>query len=126
VDTIVEFTATGSSLTGLYDANNSGLLISDASLGTGNYSVASNGRGTASFPWLQTGANSMIGAMSYNFYVVDSSPVIFLETDSDQVSLETFALQDPGAATATQARSMQVRPALIAPGAVRMHRAASR
>ncbi|WP_035351914.1 hypothetical protein [Edaphobacter aggregans] len=50
-DWISEFTATSNNMTGLYDANNFGFIASDLNLGTGNYSLNSNGRGTMSFPW---------------------------------------------------------------------------
>ncbi len=58
-DMISEFTASGSALSGIYDANNLGLLVLDASLGSnGVYSAAASGTGTARFPQLQTTANS--------------------------------------------------------------------
>ena len=72
-DWISEFTATSNNMTGLYDANNFGLIASDLNLGTGSYSLSSNGRGTVSFPGLQTNGNSLISALNLNFYVVDSS-----------------------------------------------------
>lgn len=53
VDLIAEFTTSGTTTSGLYDVNNFGSLISDYGLGNGNYSVSSNGRGTAQFPSLQ-------------------------------------------------------------------------
>jgi hypothetical protein len=116
VDMIAEFTANGDNMTGLYDVNNSGLLVSDASLGTGTFSVASNGRGTLSFPGLQTSGNSMIGALNMTFYVVDSSTVVFLETDANQISTGAFELQNASSvSSATQARFMAMHP--VAPAA---------
>jgi hypothetical protein len=94
VDMIAEFTATGNSMSGLYDVNNFGSLISDYSLGTGSYSVSSNGRGTASFPNLQTGGNSIIGSLNLTFYVVNNSTVVFIETDGNQLATGTFQLQN--------------------------------
>jgi hypothetical protein len=96
VDSIAEFTTSGNTMNGLYDANNLGYLITDARLGTGTYSVASNGRGTASFPTLQTNGNSFINALNLTFYVVDSSTAIFLETDAGQLSIGAFQLQADG------------------------------
>lgn len=111
VDTIAEFTATANAMTGLYDANNSGMLVSDANLGAGSYSIASNGRGTASFPDLQITGNSMIGSLKYTFYVVDASTAVFLETDAGQLSLGAFELQNAGqASTVPAARQTGVRP----------------
>ena len=58
-DMIAEFTASGSAMSGIYDANNFGLLVLDASLGpNGVYSAAASGTGAARFPQLQTTANS--------------------------------------------------------------------
>jgi len=113
VDTIAQFTATGTTMTGLYDANNSGLLVSDAGLGTGTWSVASNGRGTASFPSLQTTGTSMIGSLNLTFYVVDSSTVVFLETDTNQLANGAFLLQNPDSASpAARPRVALMRPSI--------------
>jgi hypothetical protein len=116
VDMIAEFTANGDTMTGLYDVNNSGLLVSDAGLGTGTSSVASNGRGTLSFPNLQTNSNSMISALNMTFYVVDSSTIVFLETDTSQISTGAFELQNASSVSpAAQARFMAMHP--VAPAA---------
>ena len=116
VDMIAEFTANGDTMTGLYDVNNSGLLVSDAGLGTGTSSVASNGRGTLSFPGLQTNGNSMISALNMTFYVVDSSTIVFLETDNSQISTGAFETQSASSVSpASQARFMAMHP--VAPAA---------
>lgn len=123
VDTIAQFTASGNNLTGLYDANNSGFLVENANLGTGTYSVASNGRGTVSFPNLETNNNSMIGALNLTFYVVDSSTVVFLETDSNQLASGAFELQNAAATdAAAQTRFMAVRPITSAARVLPLHR----
>jgi hypothetical protein len=106
VDLIAEFTTTSTGATGLYDANNSGLLISDYNLGTGaTYSTGSNGRGTFAFPNLQTNnTNSVIGALNLTYYTVDSSTAIFIDTDTSttagnpQVAVGTFQLQNSSSA----------------------------
>jgi len=103
-DWIAQFNATSTSLSGLYDANNLGTLISDHSLGTGSYSIASNGRGTASFPSLQTNGNSLIGELSLTFYTVNSSTVVFIETDSNQLGAGSFQLQNASSSSAAQSR----------------------
>jgi len=109
-DWISEFTATNNNMTGLYDANNLGVVASDLQLGAGNYSVSSNGRGTASFSNLQTNSNSLISALNFDFYVVDSSTTVFLETDGNQVATGAFQLQNPTAdSSSAQARSTFMR-----------------
>ncbi len=95
VDEIAEFIASGGSMSGLYDVNNLGVLASDLKLGSGaTYSVSANGRGTASFPNLQTNSNTLIPALNLTFYVVNSSTIVFLETDIDQLALGSFQLQN--------------------------------
>ncbi len=118
VDTIAQFTANGSTMSGLYDANNSGFLVSDANLGTGTYSVASNGRGTLSFPSLQTNGNSAIGALNLTFYVVDSSTVVFLETDQSQLATGAFELQN--ASASSSGAQLHVMGLRAAPSGARM------
>jgi hypothetical protein len=110
VDSIAEFTTSGNALNGLYDANNLGYLVSDANLGAGTYSVASNGRGTASFPSLQTNGNSFINALNLTFYVLDSSTVVFLETDPNQLSIGSFQLQNASSVSPLAQPSAAVRP----------------
>jgi len=97
VDEIAEFVASGGSMSGLYDVNNLGVgLVSDFKLGSGaSYSVSSNGRGTAAFPNLQTNDITQISALDLTFYVVNSSTIVFLETDNDQLALGSFQLQNP-------------------------------
>ena len=97
VDWIAEFTTSGNTMDGLYDANNLGYLITDARLGTGTYAVASNGRGTASFPTIQVNGNSLINTLNLTFYVVDNSTAVFLETDAGQLSIGAFELQTAAA-----------------------------
>ncbi len=109
VDMIAEFTATSSSdVTGLYDVNNSGALISDYNLNTGSnasYSVSSNGQGTLQFPSLQTNSSlSLIGDLGVTFYTVDGTNNIFLETDtSGQFSVGSFQLQNASGSSAKAA-----------------------
>ncbi len=111
VDMISEFVANGTNMNGLYDVNNMGYLASDLSLGTGNYTTASNGRGTASFPGLQTSGNSFISALNLTYYVVDSSTAVFIETDGSQLGTGAFELQT----STTGSPSMQARPSFMRP-----------
>ena len=85
VDMIAEFSTDSSGgLSGLYDANNEGLLVSDKSLGNGaTYANNSNGRGSIAFPNLQTNSNSLIGSIGLTFYAVNSTTLVFIETDSN-------------------------------------------
>lgn len=113
VDMIAQFTTNGNNTAGLYDVNNSGMLVSDLSLGTGTYSVSSNGRGTMSFPDIQTNGNSMIGALNLTFYVVDSSTAVFLETDGDQLSTGTFQVQNASAEPAVSSFGAAARSPFV-------------
>jgi hypothetical protein len=101
VDLISEFsTNTTNNMAGLYDVNNFGWTMSGFNLGSGSYSIDSNGRGTASFPQLQTSGNSMIGALNLAFYVIDDSTAVFVETDGNQLATGTFENQTPTATSA--------------------------
>ncbi|UWZ82837.1 hypothetical protein [Occallatibacter riparius] len=112
VDLISEFsTNTANNMAGLYDVNNFGWTMTGFSLGNGSYSIDSNGRGTASFPDLQTSSNSMIGALNLAFYVVDDSTAIFVETDGNQLATGAFENQT---ATATSA-ALKSHFALVRP-----------
>jgi len=111
VDMISQFTANGTNLTGLYDVNNLGYLQSNESLGTGTYSLSSNGRGTISFPGLQTGSNSFTSSLNLAFYVVDNSTVIVVETDENQLGTGMFQMQGSNETTGSaQIRSSFMRP----------------
>jgi len=57
--------------------------------------LRSNGSGTPSFPELQTSGNSMIGAFDLDFYVVDDSTAIFVETDGNQLVIDALETQTP-------------------------------
>jgi hypothetical protein len=110
-DWIAQFTTSGSELNGLYDANNFGYLASDLSLGNASYSVGSNGRGTVSFPGLQTNGNTFISALDLAFYVVDTSTAVFIETDGGQVATGVFQLQtSSGGSSSAQTRSAFMHP----------------
>jgi hypothetical protein len=56
--------------------------------------VGSNGRGTISFPSLQTNGNSWIGALDLTFYTLSNSTAVFLETDGNQISTGELQMQD--------------------------------
>jgi hypothetical protein len=86
VDAIAQFSANGSgSLTGSLDLNQAGLISPGLAL-SGNYSAAANGRGTATL-------NSVAGPMNITFYMASNSRVVFIESDSFQISAGTFLKQ---------------------------------
>jgi len=130
VDMIAQFStnSSGGISSGLYDANNVGAapsgLVSNLSLGsnTAAYSNDSNGdgRGTVSFPNLQTNNNSVIGSFDFYFYTINSSSIVFIETDSDQLGLGTLQLQGAtGSGDAIRPAFSMMRPVLPAHGALR-------
>ncbi|MFZ0952161.1 MAG: hypothetical protein WAN17_07840 [Candidatus Sulfotelmatobacter sp.] len=131
-DMIAEFvtTSSGGFSSGLYDTNNLGLspngLVSDLSLGssTGTYSNDSNGdgRGTVSFPNPQINNNSLsdFASFTFTFYTINSSSIVFIETDADQLGLGTLQLQNAsGSAGVMQPAFSMVPPAVRAHGALR-------
>lgn len=100
VDDIAEFTAnSGGSLSdGLIDENVStvggGSLSFDQKLGTGGtyaFDSSGSGRGLLSYPSTDV---TFIGALTLNFYVVDSSNVIMIDVDNGaQVGVGVFQTQ---------------------------------
>jgi hypothetical protein len=110
-DDIAEFVTTSTGFSGLLDVND----VSDqGSLGfqqplNGSYTAAdSTGRGTF------TTTNFFNG----NFYVVDSSTFLILETDTSQVGLGVVELQGtPAASAAARSVVSALRPAARAHGA---------
>jgi hypothetical protein len=114
-DMIAQFTTSGSAMSGIYDVNNLGLLISDASLGpNGVYSAGSNGTGTAQFPDLQTTGNSRIGALDFTYYTVNGSSAILLETDPGQIATGVLLLQGGGSSpSVTLFHTLRVKPASL-------------
>ena len=71
----------GSAIAGTLDINDAGVTSTAAGLQVSSYSVGSNGRGSAT---MQTNA-SIFSSASFNLYVVDSSTVLFLESDGNRV-----------------------------------------
>ncbi|MFZ0277650.1 MAG: hypothetical protein WA254_00515 [Candidatus Sulfotelmatobacter sp.] len=131
VDMIAEFVtnSSGGFSSGLYDANNMGSvggLISNAQLNGNNstpptYANNSNGRGMISFPALQTNDNTNgVDELSFLFYAVNDSTLIFMENDTGQGSVGTLQLQNAsGSSGAIRPAFSMVRPAVTAHGALR-------
>jgi hypothetical protein len=91
LDEIAEFKTTGSTLTGILDANDGGGL--NTSNLSGNYSLGSGGLGSAT---LSSGFGSMF------FYAVDNSTVLLLSTDSLVVGIGAFEVQTAPAQSALE------------------------
>jgi hypothetical protein len=127
VDMIAEFVtnSSGGFSSGLYDVNNAGSLISNAQLNGSNntpptYANNSNGRGTISFPALQTNNNFVVDELSFIFYAVNDSTLVFMENDTDQGSVGVLQLQSSsGAGGAIRPAFSVVRPVVPAHGALR-------
>jgi hypothetical protein len=80
VDSIAQFSADGAgNLTGALDVNNAGALSANLRL-TGTYSIASNGRGTATL-------QSDFGKQNLVLYTVNSTRVLFIEVDSNLLAV---------------------------------------
>jgi hypothetical protein len=112
-DMIAEFSTADGAMSGIYDANNLGLAVSDASLGpNGVYSGGASGSGSAQFPQLQTTGNSYLGALDFTYYVIDGSAAILLETDPAQTGTGVLLQQggSPGPAS-TLFHTLRVRSA---------------
>jgi hypothetical protein len=94
-DDIGEFTLSGSTFKGLDDINDEGSLTIGTTFSgtlTPDPAVAGHGSGV-----------STSNQFNFNYYVVNSSTVLILETDSNQLGLGTFQLQG---ATQGQAPSL--------------------
>jgi hypothetical protein len=106
-DDIAEFTTTSSGFSGLLDFNQQGSTGFQQPL-NGSYTAAdSTGRGTFTTTKFFNG----------NFYVVDSSTLLILETDNNQVGLGVVELQGTPAASAARSVVSALRPAARAHGA---------
>ncbi len=96
VDDIAEFTAgsatSSPNVTGILDENDDGATNKPETL-SGTYTPDSpaTGRGSIVVPTLAYG----ILELDLEYYVVDSSTIIFIEGDTNQVSVGTFELQTP-------------------------------
>jgi len=117
VDDIAEFVAnSGVPSNGFIDENDAGSFQAGLNLGTGGtytFDATGSGRGELSYP--STG--TLIGTLNLNFYVANSSTVIFIDVDSAQTGVGTFQLQnagDPGAAVAHTANHFSMLRAVAA------------
>jgi hypothetical protein len=116
VDNIAQFNATTTAppainLTGSLDENSIlGGLDPGVSL-SGTYTPDStpDGRGSITIPSIST----FIGTLNLEYYVANSSTVLFIDVDQDQVAVGTFEAQStPGAGAAMHAHPAIVHPAV--------------
>jgi hypothetical protein len=103
-DDIAEFVTTSSGFSGIVDLNDEGTLSFDKAL-TGSYTAPDgNGRGSA----------TTTNYFNFNFYVVNSSTYLLLESDASQVGLGTFQQQSTPSSAAVQSPVSMLRPAFRA------------
>jgi hypothetical protein len=116
-DDIAQFTTTSTSLSGAVDINDDGSVARGRAL-TGTYTAAdSNGRGTA---MTTVGGNSFV---SFNYYVVDSSTVLILETDTNQIGTGIVELQSASTAgVRAQSRMSLTHPSVGSHGGALRHK----
>jgi len=119
-DDIAEFATTASAFSGIVDINDAGVgtYFSKSFSSTTYTPPDGTGRGYAAT--IESG-NSFI---SYLFYVVNTSTVLILETDSNQIGAGTIELQGtPGGA---QARIALVHPSMRSRSALRANKPKTR
>jgi hypothetical protein len=125
VDDIAQFDATAATtnnMTGALSENDEGNLPPPSTL-SGAYTPDSpaTGRGSISV----TTPNTFLGGLTLEYYVADSSTVLFMEGDQDQFSTGTFELQTPPSSGNARSHIALARPAFLKP-AVRARLAARR
>jgi hypothetical protein len=111
-------------MTGSLDENDLGSLLRTSGL-KGYYvpDTAPDGRGSIS----STNSNTFLGGFTLQYYVVDSSTVVFIDVDSlaqfggeaYQVAVGIFQAQGASGSAAAQSRMAIVHPAVRAHGALR-------
>jgi hypothetical protein len=128
VDDIAEFTANAGTVSncssggtlsqGIIDENDEGSLLPGVSLGpNGAYCFDSDGTGRGELSYPTTG--TLIGTLNLDFYVANSSTVLFIDADSGaQSGVGSFQLQnasaDPPALANTQSTALAMRAAAAA------------
>ncbi len=110
-DDIAEFTTTSSSFAGILDINDEGTLEFDKTLSGGL---------TPDSPATGRGAGTTTNFFNFEYYVVSSSTILILESDSDQVGVGTFELQStPTSAAAAHPVISIVHPPVRSHAALR-------
>jgi hypothetical protein len=110
VDDIAEFTATATNISGILDENDLGIpYLPETLSGTYLPDSPATGRGSITVPSLKYG----IGTLNLEYYVVDSSTIVFIDGDSAQVAVGTFQLQNAASSPAMAQPAISVfRPVL--------------
>jgi hypothetical protein len=78
-------------MTGVLDENDMGNLFGDTSLNPGTYTPDSPATGRGAITAATNG--TYLGGLTLEYYVVDSSTVLFIEVDQGQIALGTFVAQ---------------------------------
>jgi hypothetical protein len=123
VDDIAQFNATTAAapavnMTGILDENDMGILVPGASLNPGTYTPDSPATGRGSI--IATTNGTYLGGLTLEYYAVNSSTVLFIETDQSQVAAGTFEQQSaPGGGGAARPRISLVHPVVRPHGALR-------
>ena len=120
VDDIAQFdatTGTSNNMTGILEENDEGVNQVSATTLTGTYTPDSpaTGRGSILVPSLKT----PLGGLTLEYYVVDSSTVVFIEVDSLQVSAGIFEEQSSAQSGAALSHMALVHPAFRPHAALR-------
>ncbi|MFZ3263455.1 MAG: hypothetical protein WA172_05610 [Terriglobales bacterium] len=123
IDDIAQFdatTATTNNVTGVLQENDEGSLTQPLNL-TGTYTPDSpvTGRGSIVVPSLGT----PLGGLTLEYYVVDSSTVLTIEVDADQVAAGLFQLQSSSIAGAPQGAAAAHRSMFMVRPLARSHAA---
>lgn len=110
VDDIAQFNANSATsspnITGILDENDINLAFASAAL-SGTYTPDSpaTGRGSIAVPNI----NTFIGTLNLEYYVVDSSTILVIEGDANQVAMGTFELQSSSSAAAAHPAIPMIR-----------------
>jgi hypothetical protein len=104
-DDIAQFVTTSNSFSGIVDLNDQGSLTPTTTF-TGAYTAPSGGRGTAT-------SNFFNG----DFYVVNGSTLLFLETDSNQIGLGVIELQNASASPGVAQPAISMLSPIVVPHA---------
>ncbi len=127
VDDIAEFTANtgtvsncssgGALSAGIIDENDEGSLLPRAPLGpNGVYCFDSDGTGRGELLYPETG--TLIGTLTLDFYVANSSTVLFIDADSGaQTGVGSFQLQNASASSPALANTQSSASAMRAAAA---------
>jgi hypothetical protein len=111
VDDIAQFTVGTSAVSpGTLDENDQGTTFGAEGL-SGSYTPSAQAPGRGSISAAVSGGKSQQAALSFEYYVIDSSTIAVIETDAAQIGVGTFQLQNiSGATPLAQSHMSMVRP----------------